>query len=342
VRILCENAPRPEVPLLEAMRVPGIFLVSVLPLICAEAQVQGVEPPVDLDVLVEGIGNPILTDVPSLTKEIQSRGINFDLDNHLTQILRAGVNGKRDADQMATLVEACLQACQDCRARYLTRMTKEDLITLKRLRFSPEAILYEAKVRGVDGIEKSEIAATELRAAGFSEDLVNLIVPDEQIPIGALDGYTQLPLQRAAEYDPSATEGWLRVTAELPPTSESEFKFKHNGLFVKALKGAEPKILSCHFNKPAPRDKKVELVDVKQRGLEAWDEKHKTAYAIDLDKKVKGKPPMEVTYLEAGTDHRNVFRIVVRNSSDHSQQRFTFYFSWEVLRTPKTSSASLN
>src|ERR1700730_7091363 len=106
------------------MTIQGIFFVSVMSLSCGIAQVVSVEPPLDLDVLVEGIGNPILTDVPTLTKEIRTRGIKFDLENHLTQILRAGINGKRDADQMAALVLACLQSCQDCRGRLLSPMTK--------------------------------------------------------------------------------------------------------------------------------------------------------------------------------------------------------------------------
>jgi hypothetical protein len=314
------------------------LLSMSLSVVCAIAQAPP-EPPLPLEVLLEGLANPKLTDVPTLTKEIQNRGINFDLDNHLTQILRAGLNGKRDADQMADLLAASRRACQECRARLLGRMTKEDLITLKRWRFTPEAILNEAKVRGVDGIEKSESAVKELRDAGFSEELVNLIVPDDQIPIGALDGYTKLPLQRASEYDPSAAEGWLRVTAELPATSESEFKFKHNGLFVKAVKGVEPKVLSCNFNRPAPRGTKVDFVNIKLRGIEVWDDSRKISYPVDLDKKAKGKPTMDVSCLEAGTDGRNVFRIVLTNSKSGTQ-RCTFFFYWEVLRIPKVSSTT--
>jgi hypothetical protein len=305
---------------------------------CGAAQVLPVEPPLDLETVIEGVGNPVLTDVSTLTKEIRARGINFDVENHLTQVLRAGINGKRDADQMAALVSACLQSCQDCRGRLLAPMTREELLRLKQWRFSPDAIIDEARVRGVRGIPMTESAANELRKAGFREDLVNQVVPDDKIPVVAMDGYKTLPLKKAPEYDPSAPEGWLRVTAGLPANSQTEFKFKHNALFAKTLKGGEAKIVSCSFNKPAPRNAKVEFVDFSQSkwGLEVWDQK-RGSRQIPFDGKSKTKPPMEVTYLEAEADGRNVFQIVLSNDSIPKQYTFDFY--WQVLKTPKTSSA---
>jgi hypothetical protein len=313
----------------------------MLSLVCGAAQIQPVDPPLDLDLLVKLIGDPKMTDartdVPALTKEIRSRGISFDLENHLTQIMRAGINGKRDADQMAALVLACLQSCQDCRGRLLSPMTKKELLTLKQWRFSPDAILDEARIRGVKDIEISAIARDELLAEGFSEDLVNQLEPDDKIPIAALEGYKALPLKRAPEYDPSAPEGWLRVTAGLPAKSQSEFMFKHNGLFAKAVRGGEPKVVSCNFSKPAPRNTKVEFVDFSKSkwGLEVWDEKHGSR-PIPPDGKPKSKPPMEVSYLEAEGDGRNIFRILLSNN-DNSPKQYTFDFYWRVLTTPKTS-----
>ena len=319
------------------MRIQGIFFASVMSLSCGIAQVLSVEPPLDLDVLVEGLGNPILTDVPALTKEIRTRGIKFDIENHLTQVLRAGITGKRDADQMAALVLACLQSCQDCRGRLLSPMTKAELLRLKQWRFSPDAILDEARTRGVSGIEMTESAANELRKAGFREDLVNQVVPDDKIPVTALAGYKTLPLKKAPEYDPSAQEGWLRVTASLPANNQTEFKFKHNALFAKTLKGSEAKIVSCSFNKPAPRNAKVQFVDFSQSkwGLEVWDQK-RGSRQIPFDGKSKTKPPMEVTYLDSEADGRNVFQIVLSN--DNTPKQYTFDFYWQVLKTPKTSS----
>jgi hypothetical protein len=322
------------------MRIEGILFVSVMSLVCSAAQVLPVEPPLDLDALVEGIGNPVLTDVPALTKEIESRGISFDLENHLTQIVRAGFNGKRDPDQLAALILASLQSCQGCRARFLAPMTKKELLMLKQWRFSPEVILDEARVRGVKDIEITESAANELRSAGFSEDLVNQLAPDDKIPVAALEGYKTLPLKRAPEYDPSAPEGWLRVTAGLPANSQSEFKFKHNGLFAKVKRGGEAKVVSCSFNKPAPRNTKVEFVDLSKSkwGLEGWDQKNGSR-PLPPDGKAKGKPLMEVSYLDAEADGRNAFQIVLSNY-DSSPKQYTFDFYWQVLKTPKTSSVS--
>jgi hypothetical protein len=218
-------------------------------------------------------------------------------------------------------------------------MTKEELLNLKQWRFSPEAILDEARIRGVKDIEISAKARDELLGEGFNEDVVDQIVPDDKIPIAALAGYKTLSLKRSPEYDAAAPEGWLRVTAGLPANSQSEFKFKHNGLFVKALSGGEPNVVSCSFSKPAPRNTKVEFVDFTKSkwGLEVWDQKG--SRPIPLDGKSKDKPPLEVSYLEAEADGRNVFRVVLANN-DKKPRQYTFDFYWRVLTTPKTSSAS--
>jgi hypothetical protein len=321
------------------MRIQGAFFVFLLSMACGAAQVLPVELPLDLETVVDGISNPVLTDVPTLTKEIRGRGIRFDLENHLTQILRAGINGKRDADQMAALVLACLQSCQDCRGRLLYPMTKAELFRLKQWRFSPDAIFDEARIRTVKDIAPSDVAANELRSAGFREDLVSQVVPDDKIPVAALAGYKILPLKRASEYDPSASEGWLRVTAGLPANSQSEFMFKHNGLFAKAKRGGEPNVVSCNFNKPAPRNTKAEFVDFSKNkwGLEVWDERHGSK-PVPLDNKSKSKSLLEISYLDAEADGRNTFQIVLSNN-DGTPKQYTFYFYWQVLKTPKTSSA---
>src|SRR5215831_1971154 len=170
----------------------GIGVLVSISLVSGAAQAPSVEPPLNLDLLVKIISDPTMVGalgVPAITKEIQNRGIDFDAENHLTQILRAGLNGKREPAEMAALVLACLRSCQECRARYLTPMTKNDLLLEKQWRFTPEAIFDEAKVRRVSDIEISGPAAKELRDAGFSEKLVGLLVPDDKLPVSTPEGY---------------------------------------------------------------------------------------------------------------------------------------------------------
>ena len=166
------------------------------------------------------------------------------------------------------MITAALNACQDCRARYFTPMSLEELQTLLK-RFTPEAVFREVRARGVTGLEMSVATANVLRASGAKEDLIAFLVPDDKIPtIPLVAPYKTAPLKRAQEYDPAADEGWLKISAELEPNSQTEFIFKHTALFLKTVEGAEPKDIQAYFNKPAPRNKTAEFVDI-ECGLEA-------------------------------------------------------------------------
>ena len=146
-------------------------------------------------------------------------------------------------------------------------MSLEELQTLLK-RFTPEAVFREVRARGVTGLEMSEGTANVLRASGAKEDLIAFLIPDDKIPtIPLVAPYKTALLKRAQEYDPAAEEGWLKISAELAPGSQSEFIFKHNALFVKPVLGEEPKELQAYFNKPAPRNKTAEFIDV-ECGLE--------------------------------------------------------------------------
>jgi hypothetical protein len=170
---------------------------------------------------------------------------------------------------------------------------------------------------------------------------VNQVVPDDKIPVAPPEGYKTLPLKRASEYDAAAPEGWLSMTVGLAANSQSEFLFKHNGLFAKAKRGGEPSIVSCTFNKPAPRSTKAEFIDFSKNKwrLEVWDAK-RGSKPIPLDDK-KNKSLLDISYLEAEADGRNTFQVVLSNN-DSTAKQYTFYFYWQVLKTPKTSSVPPN
>ncbi len=302
------------------------------------AQVTPPAPRVSLSVLLEGIGDPDLVEIPTLIQEIQRRGVDFDLSKQLTAILSAASKGKRDPEQIAALVMACLDACQDCHARMFAPLTTEELKTLLKSGFAPGTIFQEVRARGVKDLEISEPAANMLRAAGASDELVAYLVPDDKIQLPPIVGYKPLPLKHAEEYDPSASEGWLKIAAELPSHSESEFIFKQTGLFVQVKKGDEPTSLSAYFNKPAPRNTPSELVDFKLdlEGPAGGDDKR--ASFLGLQKgKTKGKAkaaPAEATYLVAGADGRNAFRILLVNE-EATPQPYALSLRWRLLTTPK-------
>jgi hypothetical protein len=320
------------------MRLRNVILGCVLLTVCAVAQTEQAEPRVSLNVLVEGLGDPDLIEVSALTQEIQRRGIDFDLGKQLGAILAAATKGKRDPEQVADLVMACLSACQDCRARFLAPMTSDELLARLKSGFTPASVLREVQARGVKDLDDSEAAAHMWRSKGATEELVNLLLPDDKIPSFPLVGYTALTLKHAEEYDPGAPKGWLKITAQIPANSQNEFVFQHTALFVRAVKGAEPTDVIAYFNKPAPRNTTVDLVDFNS-GLEggpAAEEKRGGLLGLRKGKAVVA-PVIEASYMVGRDDSRNAFRVVLTNK-DTSPQQYSFYLRWQVLITPKVST----
>jgi hypothetical protein len=298
------------------------------------AQVTPSELPVSLNVLLEGIGDPDLVEIPTLTQEIQRRGVDFDPGKQLSAILSAASKGKRDPEQVAALVTACLEACQDCRARLYAPLTTEELRALLKSGFAPGTILQEVRARGVKDLEISEPSANMWKAAGASDELVAFLVPDDKIPVSPVVGYKALPLKHAEEFDPSASEGWLKIAAELPSHSESEFIFKHNGLFLQVKKGDEPTSLSAYFNKPAPRNTPRELIDFKLELEGAGGGEGPPQKGKPKGKQPPKVNPAEAAYLGSGADGRDAFRVVLVNE-EVTPQQYSVGLRWRVLITPK-------
>jgi hypothetical protein len=210
----------------------------------------------------------------------------------------------------------------------LTPMSPEELQTLLK-RFTPEAVLREVRARGVTGLEPSEAAANVLRASGAKEDLIGFLIPDDRIPtIPLVAPYRAVPLKRALEYDPAVDEGWLKISAELPANSQTEFIFKHNALFLKIVQGAEPKEIQAYFNKPAPRRKEVR------------DEKRGSWVRSVLPGNKKSKTPLiEYSYVAPDGDGRAGFQIAVANP-EKTAQKYAVYLRWRVFDAPKPTAPS--
>ena len=296
------------------MKPLGYLIAFAFVLRSATAQVAP-EGRVQFDGILRELIDHVL-EVKDLTGKVQTNGIEFDLNNKtLAEILAAATKGNADPIQVAELINACLRACQDCRARLLAPMTVDELKTLINWGFAPN-------------LEISEGAANLLRKAGANEELISLLIPDDKLPTFPLAGYQTMALQHAEEYDANATEGWLKVTIELPGNSQSEFIFKHTGLFVRATRGDVAKDLGCYFNKPAPRS--TDATTIEQR-----------TDLAEVDKKTgilgarKHKLTVEASYLAADPDGRNAFKIVVVNK-DATSQQCSFKLSWHVLTKPKT------
>ncbi len=300
------------------------------------------ESPFDRDDLLRGLANPDFAEVTELTEAIQRRGIDFDLTNEqIGAILAAGVQGKRDPAQMAVLLMTSLRACQKCRAQFIVPLSLEELLISLKRSHDNDLLLQEVKARGVKDLDISEATANVLRAAGANEELVGFLVPDDKVKISPLIGYKMVELKHAEDYDTSATEGWLKITAQIPANSTSEFIFKHNSLFAQAVAGAEPTNVTAYFNKPAPRNTKIDLLQFSGNleGGEATAGDEKRGFlgigkGKPKDEKAKDAPPLEVAYLGADDTGRNSFQIRVANKQSTPQQS-SFTLRWMVLTAPK-------
>jgi hypothetical protein len=332
------------------MTTKTLLLALVLSVSVSTGQVPSAAP-YNLADLVVGIANPDFAEIPELTDSLRIRGIDFNLgDQELGKIIEAGAKGKRDPKEMAALITAALNACQDCRARYLTPMSLEELQTLLK-RFTPDAVFREVRARGVNGLQMSEATANVLRASGAKEDLIAFLIPDDRIPTIPLQApYKVASLKPAQEYDPAAKEGWLKISVELPPSSQSEFIFKHNALFLKSTLGDEPKEVQAFFNKPAPRNKTAELIDVEcgldspaiaSCGQETRDEKRGILVRTAFWKNSKNKTPIiEYSFVAPDGDGRAGFQIAVANP-EKTAQKYSMYLRWRVLDAPKPPPPSL-
>ena len=324
------------------MKAAGLLFLMVVS--SAMLTAQNEDPRIILQDLLDALADPEVARVPQLSDSIQRNGIQFDLkDEVLGRILDAGRQGKRDPKEMAALITAALNVCQDCRARYLTPLSLEELQTLFK-RFTPEAVSREVRVRGVSGLEMSEATANVLRASGAKEDLIALLIPDDKIPtIPLVAPYKAVLLKRAQEYDPAAQEGWLKMSADLAPGSQSEFIFKHNALFLKSVQGAEPSGVQAYFNKPAPRNKTAEFVDIEcglespaiACGQETKDEKRGSWVRRVMPANSKNKTPViEYSFVAPDGDGRAGFQIAVANP-EKTTQKYSVYLRWRVLDAPK-------
>jgi hypothetical protein len=327
-----------------------VLLLAMLSYGLIKGQTPGADQRIVLDDLLTALSDPGIAEVAELRGAIQRNGIRFDVSSDvLGRILSAGNQGKRDPQEMAALITACLSACQDCRARFLTPLSVEELQTLLK-RFTPEAVFREVRARGVTGLEMSGAAANFLRASGAREDLIAFLVPDDKIPtIPLVAPYQTVVLKRAHEYDPEAQEGWLKINMELPPGSQSEFIFKHTALFIQTTEGAGPKDIQAYFSKPAPRNKTAEFIDIECGldspelvcGQEVLDPKRGTWVRSVQPRKSKSKTPLaEYTYVAPDGDGRAGFQIAVSNP-EKTPQKYSVSLTWRVLDAPKPPPPSL-
>ncbi len=222
------------------------------------------EPPVSVEEIVKYISVPGLAKAVEQTIEaVKLNGLGFELnEKSLADVLAAAAKGRRSTTDTAKLVLQIMQACADCRNRYFGPLSKDQLLGLlnnKRLRLPPHIILQEVQLRGIKDTPKSMEFVEELKLAGASPELIDLVVPEDELEIPTPIGYTREPLLHASNYDRKLVSGVLLLRIKI--IGKIEFYFKHNSLFTKTLAHNDKKlpskveVLASTFNSPVPKTK---------------------------------------------------------------------------------------
>jgi len=324
------------------MRFPewvGVFALTLIPCFAQKTPAED-----QLEVLRDGLADPqLVNQISVLTDTVRRDGIRFDVGGReLGILLGAAIVGKRDPNEVAEFVVACLAACEQCRSRAVAPMTKEEIKKLTEWKFSEESILAQARARGVKEVEPSAAGVAALRESGASDRLIQLVIPDDRLVAPPISGYRQLALKHAEEYDVTAERGWLKVTAKFPASGYHQFYLRHTSLFYKPVESEEISEVGAYFNQPVPRSTSTELLDFKAVFDPLPSPPPQTAAAKPSRfrgkaapaPKLEPSPTIDAYYEPQSPGGFNQFRIVIRNEGAPAQY-YTFKLSWQVLTTPK-------
>ena len=214
------------------------------------------DAPLPLDEVMEYV-SVSKVDLERVIETIRVRGLGFELnETALSHILVASQRGKREPALTAKLILQMLQVCPDCRQRYFGQWTKDDLLALLvNKKLSPAVLLQEVQIRGVKDLPKTSESIARLRQAGATPELINLLVPEDEIPMAAPVGYEVVPVARSATYDRTLTSGTVSLIVKV--TGTVEFVFLRNALFTKttavAKMNSRAEVTMINFTAPIPK-----------------------------------------------------------------------------------------
>jgi hypothetical protein len=185
--------------------------------------------------------------VAEIVNAIDLAGIDFKLDEtNLTVLLDAAKKAGRPSSEISAVFSHLVKACRTCRDMFWAPLSPEDL--LDWVKKSPVQALDELKVRGSQPLPTAVDFIEQLRGAGAPPELIAIVEERQQIP--APDGYKPMRLEKAPGFDTLATSG--KLVLDIEADGEVEFVFRHNALFFKTIRGADPKNLDCTYTAFGP------------------------------------------------------------------------------------------
>jgi hypothetical protein len=172
-------------------------------------------------------------------------------ESNLASVLDGAHRGNRTPSQTAQVVLRLMRDCRNCRNQFWAPLGPDDLINALA-KGSPYA-MDDLRVRGTSGFPLSLDFIKDLRAAGATPDLIAAV--EDRLRISPPVGFKPMRLDKAADFNPLASEG--RLTVRVIMDGAAIFLFRHNALWVKDEKGADPKNLGSTFTAFGPASRPI-------------------------------------------------------------------------------------
>ena len=195
------------------------------------------------------IANPVFetTDIIN-TIDNSNLSISFD-QSTLTNIIQSAETAHRQSSDTARIVIRLMQDCRYCRDQFWAPLGPDALQAA--LSKGSDFALEEVRVRGVKSVPAEVPFYTKLASDGASPELLAAL--EEKIVLPVPDGFKQLRLDKAPDFNAQSKEGKLTMHIELSAGSEAVFLFRHNALYYNVIKGDEPSILSATYTAFGPQ-----------------------------------------------------------------------------------------
>ena len=220
--------------------------------------------PIGLNDVIRFVSNAALKEASEQTIEaIKLNGLGFELnENALSHIIDASNKGKRTTEVTAKLILQMFLSCPDCGSRYFGPLSEDGLFKLvtsqvNNKTVSPLALLNEVQNRGTKGIPKTEATIDRLLRLGVSPELIELVVPDDELELPPPKNYEPGSLTRAPKYDRKLTTGTASLVIEMK--GQVRFLYRHNALYYQRLSSADKKttgnvsIIASTYTAPIPK-----------------------------------------------------------------------------------------
>ena len=149
------------------------------------------------------------------------------------------------------------QECTECLNRYFGAFNRTQLLTYVRdNNLRPQIALQRVLLRGTKDIPKTLEFVQELKKAGASPQLIDLVVPADEIPLPTPAGYKPEVLVHELGYERRLTTGFLHVIVKV--AGQMDFIFQDSALFTKVVQGTDKsgqsKVLKGTITTPLPRN----------------------------------------------------------------------------------------